>query len=165
MPPSPGFSLSPKEHVPRRSYHRWAVELDFAIMADGVGPRPDGKLDIYGAGWDTIYAATAPVQHSQFALVARVLLSSVELESSHQLVVLLHGADGQEIARAVGDVESVPDDQRETIPADRKVGIGLILTFQSLVFPEHGAYHLALLWDGNELREPLRLFVEPLPAG
>jgi hypothetical protein len=29
-------------------------ELDLALLADGATQRPDGKLDIYGAGFNTI---------------------------------------------------------------------------------------------------------------
>jgi hypothetical protein len=48
------------------------LDLDFAILADGVTPRPDGKLDIHGAGFDTVFAHAVPVQHARLVVAVRV---------------------------------------------------------------------------------------------
>ena len=34
------------------------MDLDFAVLADAVVTRPVGKLDILGAGFDTVFART-----------------------------------------------------------------------------------------------------------
>lgn len=140
------------------------MDLDYAILADGVSARPDGKLDIYGAAWDTIFAVAVPARHPQLTLAIRVLISQHEAEHPHNLTVILQGADGSELARAQGAVEPVPPEQRAQLPAGRKAGIGVVLNFQNVVFPDYGAYQLVIQWDGNELRDPLRLFVETLPG-
>jgi hypothetical protein len=140
------------------------MEFDYAILADGVTPRPDGKLDIYGAAWDTIYALRIPVQHPRMTLAARVLLSPHEAGHSHQMDVVLQESDGEELARATGRLEAVPEDQLGAVPAGRKIGLGLVLNFDNVVFPRFGSYQLVILWDGNEPREPLRLFVEEPPS-
>ncbi len=59
----------------------------------------------------------------------------------------------------------MPPAQASQIPAGRQVGVGLILNFENVVFPQFGPYQLAILWDGNEARPPLRLFVEQTPPG
>lgn len=154
------------DDVQVHSYSPSAVEFDYAILADGVTARPDGKLDIYGAGWDTVYAVGVPAQHSRMTLAARVLLSVHEAAHSHQMDVILQESDGDELARVTGRLEAVPEEQRSAIPAGRKIGLGLVLNFDNVVFPHFGSYQLVILWDGNEPREPLRLFVEepPTPA-
>ena len=44
--------------------------------------------------------------------------------------------------------------------AGKKIGLGVVLNFVNVIFPHYGSYQLAILWDGTEPREPLRLFVE-----
>lgn len=140
------------------------MEIDYAILADGVNLRPDGKLDIYGAAWDTIWAGSVPAQHPRMTLAARVLVSSHEARHSHNLKVVLQDADGAELANAEGELEALTDEQRAAVPAGRKIGLGVVLNFVNVVFPHYGSYQLAILWDGNEPREPLRLFVAEPPS-
>lgn len=139
------------------------MDLDYAILADGVSPRPDGKIDIFGAGWDTIFTASVPAMHPQITLAARVLVSTHEAAHAHSLEVILQAADGAELARAAGGIDPLDDEQRGKIPAGRQIGIALVLNFQNLVFAAYGAYQLVIQWDGNEARPPLRLFVERPP--
>jgi hypothetical protein len=140
------------------------VDLDFAMLADGVTPRPDGKLDIYGAGWDTVFASAVPATHARMILAVRLLLSRAETEHPHRLEVVIQGADGAEIARAVGPLDPLPDEVRRQIPAGRKAGLGMVLNFENLTFPEYGDYQIVVLWDGNEPRPPLRLIVAEPPS-
>jgi hypothetical protein len=140
-------------------------ELDYMVLADGVTPRPDGKIDIYGAGFDTIFAPSVPTRHAQMAIVVRILLSRHEGESDHTLRLVLMSADGPELARAEAHVQQVPAEALEALPAGDVIGLGVILNLAGVIFPAYGRYHLALLWDGNELREPLRLKVAELPQG
>ena len=140
------------------------MELDFAVLADGVTARPDGKLDIFGAGFDTIFAVGVPARHPRLVLATRILLSRHEGEHDHRLDVILAGADGAELARAHAEVPVMPDEMRDSIPAGRRVGLGMVLNFDDVVFPEYGDYQLAIHWDGNEARTPLRLLVAEQPT-
>jgi hypothetical protein len=139
------------------------MELDHAILADVASPRPDGKLDLHGVGWDTVYAPSVPVTHPRMDLVVRFLLSRHEVEAGHRVVVTLVTADGDELARVDAEVAPMSAEERDTIPAGRRVGIGLLLSLASVTFPEYGIYNLAITWDGTEVREPMRLFVERVP--
>lgn len=139
------------------------MDLDYAILADGVTARVDNKVDIYGAGWDTVHTARVPARHPQLSLAVRILAAQHEVAHPHRLEVVLSGVDGAEIARATGEIEPVDEEQRRQIPAGRQAGIGLVLNFQNVVFPVFGAYQLALLMDGHEMRPPLRLFVVEAP--
>jgi hypothetical protein len=139
------------------------MELDFAVLADGVTPRPDGKLDIFGAGFDTIFARSVPARHPRLVLAVRVLMSRHEGEHEHRLDVVLAGADGGELARAHAEVPLMPDDVRNAILPGRQLGLGLVLNFDGVVFSEFGNYQFAIHWDGNETRSPLHLQVVEQP--
>jgi hypothetical protein len=140
------------------------VDLDFAVLADAVVARPDGKLDILGAGFDTVFAAGLPAKHPRLVLAVRVLLSRHEAENPHSLVVVIQEADGAELARARATLPPLPDEARAQIPAGRQIGVGMVLNFEDVVFSEHGTHQIVVQWDGNEPRPPLRLNVQPPPG-
>lgn len=141
-----------------------AMELDHVVLADVASPRPDGKLDLHGVGWDTIFATAVPATHPRMDVVVRFLLSAQEVETDHHVVITLLGTDGAELARMQTDVAAVPPESRAAIPAGRRIGLGILLTLAGVTFPNYGAYSLVITWDGTEVREPVRLFVQPPPA-
>jgi hypothetical protein len=147
----------------RRIAKEQHMELDHLVLADIIAPRPDGKLDLHGVGWNTIFAASVPASHPRMDVAVRFLLSQQEVETSHQVVLALIGEDGQELAKLDAEVAPIPPEQRTAIPVGRKVGIGIILTLAGVVFPAYGSYHLAVTWDGTEARQPVRLYVAPIP--
>jgi Family of unknown function (DUF6941) len=113
------------------------MELDFALLADGVSHRPDGKLDIYGAGFDTVFAPAVPATHPRLVLVVRILLSRHEAShpGGHLVDVVLQAADGQELTRARGEVSPLNEEQQAQLPPGRQLGIGLVLNFENITFP------------------------------
>jgi hypothetical protein len=139
------------------------MELDHVVIADVASPRPDGKLDLYGVGWDTIFASAVPATHPRMDLVIRFLLSAQEMETDHRVVVTLLSADG-ELNRVQADVAPMPPEQRAAIQPGRRIGVGMLLTLAGQTFPEYGSYSLVITWDGTEVREPIRLFVAPPPV-
>jgi hypothetical protein len=140
------------------------VELDFALLADGVSHRPDGKLDIYGAGYDTILGPSVPVQHPRLMVALRVLISREEAGQRHEVDVILREVAGHgELARAHAEIASIPGAD-QAIPADRLAGIGMLLGFENVVFPEYGAYEFVIQWDSHDARHPIRLFVAERPS-
>lgn len=140
-------------------------DLDYMVLADGVASRPDGKTDIYGAGWDTIFAAAVPTRHPQMAVAIRILMSQHEAEHEHRLQLILMSEDGPEIARADATVQPIPGEARAALPAGQPFGLGFVFNLAGLVFPSYGRYHFALLWDGNQMREPVGLRVGEMPPG
>jgi hypothetical protein len=139
------------------------VQLDNIIIADVISPRPDGKLDLHGVGWDTIFAAAVPATHPRMDVAVRFLLSRHEVETGHHVTVEMQGADGHVVARLDVDTQPVPIEEREKLVPGRRIGVGLILNLSGLVFPEYGDYQLVITWDGTEVREPIQIFVVPLP--
>lgn len=147
----------------RRAAYHPHVQLDFAVIADGVQQRPDGKLDIFGAGFDTILAPTAPARHLRIVVALRVLITRAEARRPHTVDVILRPVGGEGVANAhaeLGPIRGAAD----IIPKDRLAGIGMSLAFNEVVFPEFGAYEFALLWNGKDLRRPIRLFVAQAPT-
>jgi hypothetical protein len=141
------------------------VDLDFAVLADGVVARPDGKLDILGAGYDSVVAPAVPAQHPRLVLALRVLIARHEAEHEHRLDVIIQAADGAELGRGHAPVPVLPPDARSQIPAGRRFGFGAVLTFDNIIFPSYGNYQIVVQWDGNDARSPLLLSViEPPPA-
>jgi hypothetical protein len=138
------------------------VLLDFAFLADGAVHRPDGKLDVFGAGFDTILAPTVPAQHPRITLALRVLVSPEEVRELHQVDVVVRAVEGDPIAEAHSTFQPNPE-AASHIPTDRLAGIGLVMNFDGLVFPAFGTYEFVITWDNNPVRDPLRLGVAQLP--
>lgn len=140
------------------------MELDHMVLADLIARREDGKMDLHGVGWDTIFTDAVRVTHPRMDVAIRFLLSAQEVESPHTVGLSLVGEDGDELARLKAQVEPVTPEQSARIQPGRKVGIGMTLQIANAVFPRYGRYHLVLTWDGTEARQPLRLFVAPGPT-
>lgn len=134
------------------------MQLDFAILADGAQHRPDGKLDIYGAGFDTILARAVPALHPRIVVVLRVLITRAETQRVHTIDVTLSRVGGDVMAHAHAELTPVPE---ESIPRGRTAGLGFNLGFDNVVFPEFGTYEFAAQWDGKNVRRPIRLTVAP----
>jgi hypothetical protein len=139
------------------------MKLDFAILADVVIPRQDGKLDIYGAGFTTIYARGIPATHPHLVVATRLLVSAQEASTEHQLEVVIVAPDGQRIARAEGAFEGLSEAEAPQDVAE-PLGIGLVLNFENVHFPTFGTYELSITWDGDNVRPPIRLSVVETPA-
>ena len=140
------------------------MELDHMVLADVISPRPDGKMDLQGVGWDTVFAAEVPASHPRMDVAIRFLLSQQEVETAHTVALALVGEDGEELAKLNAEVGAFAPEKRARIQPGRKVGIGMTLKIANVVFPRYGRYQLVLTWDGTEAREPIRLFVAPMPT-
>ena len=139
------------------------MDVDFAVLADGVAQRPDGKLDIFGAAFDTVFATSVPAMHPQMALAVRLLMSRQEAAHQHTVDVILLEADGLEITKARG-VLQVSQADLDRVPAGRRIAVGAVLQFSNVIFPRFGAYHFVVHWDGTEARTPISLYVAQAPG-
>jgi hypothetical protein len=133
--------------------------LDQIVLATGAVPREGSTWDLIGASWDTIPAATVPVA-AQFALLVSVLLTPEEARSGHALEVQLIAPDG---TRAGGIPANVAAADPATLEGDEPVRAEVVLVARGVVFPEFGKYELRVLWDGEPLRDPLRVSVAEAP--
>jgi hypothetical protein len=116
------------------------MELDFALLADGVSPRPDGKIDIFGAGVDTVFTASVPARHTRLALMLRfALLEDADFERNHSMAVVLRSSDGQELARAGGEF-GADEEARARRTVTDWITVNVVLYFDNVVFPAYGRY-------------------------
>lgn len=138
------------------------MQLDFAIIADGATQRPDGKTDIFGGGFDTLWAPSVPAMHPQLALVIRLLSDPIEASEPHDLKIILRSPDGEEIATAEGTIEPAPAEVTSAEESGR-ISSTLALTFHNLGFETWGPYEFAILVDDVPLRQPLELQLRQAP--
>jgi len=139
------------------------MQLDFAIIADGATQRPDGKTDIFGGGFDTLWAPSVPAVHPQLALVIRLLSVPIEASEPHSLRIVLRSPEGEEIANAEGTIEPAPPEVTSAEESGR-ISSTLALTFQNLTFEAWGPYEFSILVDDRPLREPLELQMREAPV-
>lgn len=139
------------------------MELDHVVLADVISARPDGKLDMHGVGWDTIFAPGLPVTHPRMDLAVRFLLTSQETEVAHAATVVLVDADGSELARIHNDIAPLDESQRAAVPPGRRVGLGMVIVLAGVRFNAYGPHNLMIMWDGTEVRS-VSLFVAPVPG-
>ncbi len=123
------------------------MNLDFAVLADGVTTRPDGKLDLFGAAFDRIFAFAFPARHPTMSVAIRVSLSALETRSTHRIEVDLIDPDGRECIPPIGiNVES-PEGAAGT--PQRALAI---LQLNGVEFQRPGDHAVVILWDGNEVQ-------------
>jgi hypothetical protein len=141
------------------------VEIDYAVLADNGMPRPDGKFDIIGAGFDSILTQAVPARHARFVLVLRLLLAPDEFAGGHELAAELRSPTGGKLSRAGGVIPQVPEEFVNQLPAGAPASVGLMMAFENVVFPDFGDYTLALIWNGTEtLALTIRVVELPRPA-
>lgn len=138
------------------------MEFDYVVLADGATQRPDGKVDIFGAGIDRIFASAVPAMHAQMSLAMRVLMTPWETERPHEVLVVVAGADGQELGRVVAQLPAMAAEDRQRLDTGR-VGVGLVFQLARIVFPIYGEYQVSVMCDGREERS-LHLDVVPPPT-
>jgi hypothetical protein len=138
------------------------MEVDYAVLADHGTARGDGKLDIIGAGFDTIFAPQAPARHPRFVLAVRFVMLAEEARNDHEIAAVLRTSDGEELSRAGGPFPPLPEEYIAEAPVGEDVGVAVVLVFENVVFPSFGMYVLSLEWDGTPvLSRRLRLAEPP----
>jgi hypothetical protein len=141
------------------------VEIDFSLLADGVVQRPDGKLDIFGAGVDQINTVALPTIHPAISIVLRILIDAHEAQSGHTLAFNVIDPDGQpRMPTLAANIDPLSDEQFANVPAGQPAGIGMVIALQGVVFEQAGPHAVTVSWDGEE-RERLRLNVTRITAG
>jgi len=139
-----------------------SMKLDFAIIADGATQRPDGKTDIFGGGWDTLWAQDLPATHPQLTLVLRLLSDPAEASEPHSLEILLRSPDGGEVAKAEGTIEAAPPEVTGA-ESSGQISSTLALTFANLTLSDWGPHEFVILIDDQPMREPILLQVDKAP--
>lgn len=125
------------------------MRIDYVMLADGAVQRPDGKLDLFGAGWDVLAANSFPHVQGSFDVALRLVVPADEVQADHVFELIVQGPDGEEVARTRTEmVHQAPEDQTE-VPVEQK--LGMTFNFRGVVFPVAGPYQLVMVMDENEI--------------
>ncbi|MCX6394196.1 MAG: hypothetical protein NTY57_05015 [Solirubrobacterales bacterium] len=125
------------------------MRIDYALLADGAIQRPDGKLDIYGAGWDFLTAQSFPHAHGSFDVALRLVVPADEVLADHVFELIVQGPDGEEVARTRTEMVSQRD--RDAIDDVAEEKLTMTFNFRGVVFPTPGPYQLVMVIDENEI--------------
>lgn len=72
------------------------MRVDYLILADAAAAS-EGKHYIHGAGWDTIYVGSFPVQHPQLAVAIRLRVAWTETNQPQAIQLDIVDEDGQSV--------------------------------------------------------------------
>jgi hypothetical protein len=140
------------------------MQVDFLVLADAA-TAAEGKLYIHGAGWDTLFAASFPVQHPLLAAAVRLRVPWTATNQPHSLELDVIDEDGASI------LPDPPGVLRGEInvgrPPNLEVGqdqvMPLTFSIRGLTFERAGGNSVVFRIDGSEeARSPFR--VQALPG-
>lgn len=135
------------------------MEVDYLVLADAAAAA-DGKHYIHGAGWDTIFAGSFPVQHPTTSAAVRLRIPWTATNQPHGLELDVIDADGASIlpnppGLIKGDINV--GRPAHLSPGDDQV-VCLVFNLLGLRFEGPGTYSVVFRIDGSEeARQPFRL--------
>jgi len=128
----------------------------YVFLASGGEFTPDGKLNVLGGDFDTIFGPAFPLVQPHMVLLIKLLLDQGDTGHGHELRVSLLNAEGE---RVLSDLRGPIEVLGKAMRPDRPVGMGLALTAINLIFPRPGAYTWHVFVDDIEVAA-LKLYVE-----
>jgi len=132
--------------------------LEFAFLADAAEAEPGRKFYVLGGGIDQVAGPEFPLIHPHMSLVMRFLVHPPELGRTHHLEVRLVDADGGELAKIEGDIQT---EQAE--PTGREVAVNMVINLANSRFERAGDYALDIMMN-NQFQKSLPLRVSQVPA-
>ena len=143
------------------------MELDFAVLADGVSLDPDGKITLVGLGVDAVVAQSVPAVHPRLVVAVRVWASEDEAREEHRVDVEVFAPDGERVGATHSLTVPMTDEQLELARSVPLAGVGIaaVLDTRGLPMPAFGRYEIAIKWDGEPLRSLPIALVKPPSAG
>ena len=132
--------------------------LDFAFLADAAEAEPGRKFYVLGGGIDQIAGPEFPLTHPHISLVMRFIVHPNELGRVHRLEVRMVDADGHELAKIEGDIQTAP-----TEPSGREVGVNMVINMANPRFDQPGDYALDIMMN-NQFQKSLPLRVSQVPT-
>jgi len=131
--------------------------LDFAFLADAAEAEVGRKFYVLGGGIDQIAGPEFPLVHPHFYLVMRFIVHPNELGRAHHIEVRMVDADGHELAKIEGDIQTAP-----TEPTGREVGVNMVINLANPRFEKPGDYALDIMMN-NQFQKSLPLRVAQVP--
>lgn len=134
----------------------YSMRAGYAFLAGGGEFSPDGKLNVVGGDFDTIYGQSFPLMHPHLTLITKLVLDQADFGRDHTLRISLLDAQGKRVGQDLQGPIQVPG----KVPRpDRPTGIGFALEAISLTFPSPGEYIWHIYVDDVEI-VALPLYVE-----
>jgi len=113
------------------------MHVQFALLADSVEIRPDGRLNATAIGPFTIQAAQFPATVPEFSVVTRVSFDIGD-DDAGELAVRVFAPNGTVVAERESVVEAPPVIATRTADRTRT----RVLNFYKVPLPVPGAYHV-----------------------
>lgn len=131
---------------------RGTMRLAFMMLADEAYATSEGKLEIKGGDWDTVFAPSFPARHAKpLTLLARLLLEPKEAadsETKHTAQVEVLRPDGERLFFPFEAEFRI----RSFMPiSNRPARHTLVFNFGGIIFPVEGTYQFRISVDGTEL--------------
>ncbi len=131
--------------------------IDLALLADAV-QAVEGKLNILGGGWDTLYVSGFPARHPSLAIALRIRVPWSRTGTAIQVGVELQDADGNSMLPG-GQLRHVVRVPRREGRMDRPdIGVVRSFTINNLTFPGPGDFSFVISID-DEVTTRLRFSV------
>lgn len=127
--------------------------LEFAFLSDAAEAEPGRKFYVLGGGIDSIGGPAFPLVHPHMSLVMRFLVHPTELGRPHHLEVRLVDADGAELAKIEGDIQT----SGSSVPG-REVSVNMVINMANTRFEKPGDYSLDIVMN-NQYQKSLPLRV------
>ena len=127
--------------------------LEFAFLADAAEAEPGRKFYVLGGGIDQITGPEFPLTHPHMSLVMRFLVHPPEIGRAHRLEVRLVDADGGELAKIEGDIQTAPGDA-----IGREVAVNMVINLANSRFEKPGDYAFDIMMN-NQFQKSLPLRV------
>lgn len=127
--------------------------LEFAFLADAAEAEPGRKFYVLGGGIDQIAGPAFPLVHPHMSLVMRFTVHPTELDRPHHLEVRMVDADGHELAKIEGDIQTGAD-----APPGREVAVNMVINMANSRFENPGDYSLDIVMN-NQYQKSLPIRV------
>lgn len=128
-------------------------DVEYAFLADAAEVQPGQKFHVLGGGITRLTGPSLPFVHPHLSLVVGLRMTSVERNREHDLMFVLSGPDGAEVATASGKVVA-----RGSRADTADVILTLAIDLWNLQLRAAGEHHVRVLIDGSE-RKRLELVV------
>jgi hypothetical protein len=137
------------------------VKATTTLLADGARQGKDGKLYIFGAVWDRIFASAVPTTHPMMAVVLVLEVDYNEALKAHDLEIWLRREDGRPTGPRMSGTINVG--HPPWLEPGAAVSVPVVFEQQAVVFDSYGRYEWVVEVDSLELSR-VALAVSPTPV-
>ena len=135
------------------------MQLDFAMLALNVDQASNGKLHIFGGGFDTMAMTEVPANVPPFNVVSKFNAEHSEIGTEHEVSLAIINPKNERIE--VGKQNKVAVTQNKLHQS--KAGSAMMIWIVGMTFENYGTYQFEILLDGNTVKTLSLDIVKELP--